>query len=128
MTAPGVPEIVEAVRQAALEAHSAGCSLIPIRDDTTKRPDLPGWKAYQEHRATGQQVETWFAPSSGRIGLGIVAGRVSGGIECLALLWLLLLLWLLWTRFRHRCRLWVRQRLLVLLVLCCVCHSRLRIM
>lgn len=67
---------------AALRLHAAGCSVIPVAADGTKRP-RGGWKAFQTERASEQQVHAWFA--GGHPGVGIVTGAVSGGLEMLEL-------------------------------------------
>lgn len=71
---------VEAVRKAALEAHKAGLSVVPPREDGSKAP-LGEWKAYQRERPTLPQLQIWYEP--GRTGLGIVTGVVSQNLEVL---------------------------------------------
>lgn len=65
----------------ALAAHDAGLSVIPIRDDGTKKPAL-AWKQYQTERASRQQVRDWFAPGRHRA-IGVVCGEVSGWLTML---------------------------------------------
>jgi putative DNA primase/helicase len=65
---------------AALAAHDAGLSVVPVRDDGTKRP-IGQWKRWQTERADIGQVRAWY--QNGRTGLGVVCGRVSGGLEML---------------------------------------------
>jgi hypothetical protein len=69
------------IQDAALSAHDAGISVIPIRSDGTKRPPFE-WKAYQSDRPERALVETWFRNGqySGFAGIG---GAVSGGLEIL---------------------------------------------
>lgn len=55
----------------------AGCSVIPITADGSKRPAGP-WKAAQSVRAT---VEVAGAYAAGYDGLGVVCGAVSGHLE-----------------------------------------------
>jgi hypothetical protein len=69
------------ILHAALAAHDAGLSVIPIRDDGTKKPALP-WKQYQTERADRQQVRAWFAPGKHRA-IGVVCGKVSGWLTML---------------------------------------------
>lgn len=65
----------------ALAAHDAGLSVIPIRDDGTKKPAL-AWKQYQTERADRQTVRAWFAPGRHRA-IGVVCGQVSGWLTML---------------------------------------------
>lgn len=67
---------------AALDAHAAGLSVVPVRADGTKRP-AGEWKQYQAQRADRAQVERWFAGTGH--GLGIICGAVSGDLEMLEL-------------------------------------------
>lgn len=66
----------------ALQLCTAGCSVVPVRADGTKRPQ-GDWKQAQTERATEQQVRAWFA--GGHPGLGIVCGAISGHLEMLEL-------------------------------------------
>ncbi len=67
---------------AALALHDAGCSVVPIALDGTKRPSIP-WKQYQTGRADRDTVTTWFA--EGHQGLGVITGSASGNLELLEL-------------------------------------------
>ncbi|MEU9606182.1 phage/plasmid primase, P4 family [Streptomyces sp. NPDC048057] len=67
---------------AALALHAAGCSVVAVRADGTKRP-LGDWKHAQTEAADEQQVRAWFA--HGHPGVGVVCGAVSGGLEMLEL-------------------------------------------
>jgi hypothetical protein len=79
----------------ALAYLQAGLSLIPVATDGTKAPawsllpkawdDRQGreqatWKPYQTQPPTPEEVQAWC---SQRVGLGIIAGRVSGNLEVL---------------------------------------------
>lgn len=64
----------------ALAAHAAGLSVVPPREDGTKAPEGT-WKQYTEERPSRAQITRWY--ETGRQGLGIVCGKVSGGLECL---------------------------------------------
>jgi P4 family phage/plasmid primase-like protien len=64
----------------ALAWHQAGCSVIRVALDGTKRPDGP-WKQYQTTRPDQDIVTSWFA--DGHPGLGLVCGTVSGHLELL---------------------------------------------
>ena len=69
----------------ALTWHEAGCSVIPIRSDGTKRPFVE-WKPYMSMRAGEQGITGWFHPSNrGNFGIGIVCGQISGNLEMLEL-------------------------------------------
>jgi hypothetical protein len=68
------------VRTAALAALAAGMSVVPPRQDGSKAPDRE-WTRYQAEPPTRDQVERWYG--AGRTGLGVVCGRVSGGLELL---------------------------------------------
>lgn len=69
------------ILQAALTWHEAGCSVIPIRADGTKRPAV-AWKQYQSERADAGQVASWFTAHP-EWGIGVVCGAVSGNLEML---------------------------------------------
>jgi hypothetical protein len=65
----------------ALLAATHGISVIPIRTDGTKQPDLLGWREYQRRRASSMEIARWFA--SGESGLAFITGEVSGNLEAL---------------------------------------------
>ena len=69
--------------QAALTWHNAGCCVIPIRADGTKRP-LGEWKQYMTNRPTRDETASLFHQRP-RLGVGIVCGAVSGNLEMLEL-------------------------------------------
>ena len=71
------------VLSAALAANAAGLSVVPAREDGSKRPEFDTWKEFQSCRASAGEVEDWFG--SGRTGLGVVCGYVSNGLEMLEL-------------------------------------------
>ncbi len=57
-----------------------GLSVIPIRADGSKAPDLPAWKPYQQRLATDAELEAWFA--NGHVaGIAVVCGAVSRNLE-----------------------------------------------
>ena len=62
----------------ALEYRDAGLSVIPIKLDGTKRPEIPTWKEYQNRIASDAELQSWFTHPAG---IGLVAGIVSGGLE-----------------------------------------------
>lgn len=64
------------------EAHrllTAGRSVIPICTNGTKAPCV-SWKPYQQRRPTAAEWRTW-CEEYGRVGLALVAGRISGNVE-----------------------------------------------
>lgn len=78
--AGGMMDILEA----ALELHRAGISVVPVKADGSKRPDGPTWKQYTSARATVEEIRRWFGNGNPRgLGLGVVTGPVSGGLELL---------------------------------------------
>ena len=75
---------------------AAGLSVLPIRADGTKAPEWgllprefdpaegrerPVWKPYQSRLPTEAELHAWFA--SGRYGIAVVCGAVSGNLEVL---------------------------------------------
>jgi P4 family phage/plasmid primase-like protien len=67
----------------ALAWHDAGCSVIPILANGTKKPQGE-WKHYQTERASRDKVAQWFKTSP-KSGVGIICGKVSGNLELLEL-------------------------------------------
>jgi hypothetical protein len=65
---------------AALTAHAAGLCVVPPREDGSKGP-LGSWKEFQARRPSRTEIERWYA--TGRSGIGLVCGAVSGGLEML---------------------------------------------
>ncbi|MFF5784220.1 phage/plasmid primase, P4 family [Streptomyces sp. NPDC012693] len=70
------------MQAAALALHAAGCSVVAVRTDGSKRPQ-GDWKRAQTERATEHAVRGWFA--NGHPGVGIVCGAISGDLEMLEL-------------------------------------------
>ncbi|KAB1658993.1 phage/plasmid primase, P4 family [Pseudoclavibacter sp. CFCC 11306] len=66
---------------AALQLHAAGASVVPVKADGSKSPAL-AWKSYTRERATEQQIRDWF-PDNTPLGVGMITGAISGGIELL---------------------------------------------
>jgi hypothetical protein len=60
----------------------AGLSVVPIKLDGSKRPDLPSWDEYQGRLPTEAELRRWFARAQPP-GVGVVCGKVSGGLELL---------------------------------------------
>jgi putative DNA primase/helicase len=75
--------MINANLQASRIWREAGCSVIPVRTDGSKKP-LGEWKDAQTSRAGHARVERWFNSSHG-YGIAIVCGAVSGNLEMLEL-------------------------------------------
>ena len=69
-----------AIRQRALEAHRVGISVVPTRQDGTKRPAVR-WRVYQQRLASTGKIARWFGGEAR--GLALVTGAISGGLEAL---------------------------------------------
>lgn len=65
------------MHEAALAAHHAGLSVLPIALNGTKRPTIR-WKQLQERRLDIANIDRHFARPAG---LAIICGQVSGGLE-----------------------------------------------
>ena len=74
--------MINANLPAAHAWNDAGCSVIPVRADGTKKP-TGEWKQYQESRASSAQVASWFRNPD--LGIAVVCGAVSGNLEMLEL-------------------------------------------
>jgi len=70
------------MQAAALALHTAGCSVVAVRADGSKRP-AGDWKQAQTERHTEEQVRALFANQ--HPGVGVICGAVSGGLEMLEL-------------------------------------------
>lgn len=70
-----------ALLPAAHELEVAGCSVLPVAADGTKRPGV-AWAEFQHRRAEPHELEAWFAGTS-YDGLGVVTGAISGNLELL---------------------------------------------
>lgn len=64
--------------EAALAWYDAGCSVISVNEDGTKKPWPSQWDSYQRERASRSQVEHW---AQTRDGIGMVCGPISNNIE-----------------------------------------------
>lgn len=62
----------------------AGCSVIPIRTDGSKRPWF-SWRVYQETPAEKIAVRHWFERQYADAGVAVICGQVSGNLEMLEL-------------------------------------------
>jgi hypothetical protein len=65
---------------AVRDAYRAGLSLLPVRDDGTKAPDLREWRDYIARRPTPADMRAFNF--SQRVGYGMVSGPASGHREC----------------------------------------------
>lgn len=77
-----MPAATPTVLETALAFVDAGCSVIPVATDGSKRP-RGAWKPYQSTPAQRDQVELWFRDDWP--GLGLVTGAVSRNLEMLEL-------------------------------------------
>jgi hypothetical protein len=66
---------------AALALHAAGCCPIPAKTDGSKAP-AGFWREFQGRRPEPGEMSAWF-DSPGAVGIGVVCGAVSGGLEML---------------------------------------------
>ena len=64
----------------ALPWFDGGCSVIPIRNDGTKRPTIK-WDSYQTNRPTAREVANWWRGRDR--GVAVICGKVSGNLEML---------------------------------------------
>jgi hypothetical protein len=67
-----------AILAAALASHAAGLSVMPPKQDGSKRPFVP-WDAYKKKRADEATIKRWY--KYGLTGLGWICGAVSGNLE-----------------------------------------------
>lgn len=71
----------------ALPWFDSGCSVIPVRTDGTKRPQVK-WDKYQTMRPLASEVRTWWGaiPAGSKVpGIAVICGKVSGNLEMLEL-------------------------------------------
>lgn len=77
MTSPNLEVFTAALRFAA-----AGCSVVPVMADGSKRPGIGSWKEYQSKMPTTDELQTWFKDAKG---VGLITGRISGNLEMMEL-------------------------------------------
>jgi hypothetical protein len=80
----------------ARRLKAAGVSMLPIADDGSKGPAWwllpnvwdpneqrwkPTWKPFQRRFPTDDELVSWF--SNENIGIGLITGQISGGVESL---------------------------------------------
>lgn len=69
----------------ALNLHDAGFAVIPVKADGTKAPAIE-WKQFITKRPDRERVEAWFdSMRGGYLGLGVITGATSGGLEMVEL-------------------------------------------
>lgn len=57
----------------------SGLSIIPIRTDGSKAPNVAQWKTYQSTQPQSAELTDWF--NNQLVGVAVIAGAVSGGLE-----------------------------------------------
>ena len=57
-------------------------SVIPVKADGSKAPDVREWEPYQQRIAKSQELTTWFGNGKKR-GIALVLGKVSGNLEAI---------------------------------------------
>lgn len=75
---------MNSVLEAARRYVAAGLSVIPVRADGSKAPDLPAGEVaqYRERLPSEDELARWFA--SGRpVGVAVVCGKISGNLAVL---------------------------------------------
>jgi hypothetical protein len=65
---------------AALDYVGASLSIIPIRGDGSKAPDVRSWKEYQQRRPTELHIRSWYRGQWASRGVAIVTGAISANL------------------------------------------------
>ncbi len=68
------------IRKAALAAYKAGLCILPTAKDGSKRPAVSSWREYITRRPSVAELRAWRFDQAD--GYGVVAGTVSGHLEC----------------------------------------------
>jgi len=68
------------IRVAALAAYKAGLCILPTAIDGSKAPAIKPWGAYKTIRPSVAELRAWRFDQAD--GFGVVAGAVSGHVEC----------------------------------------------
>ena len=68
------------VLSAVRSAYAAGLCLLPVAENGSKAPDVSSWVPFKTTRPTADQMRAW--DFSRRCGFGVIAGPVSGYVEC----------------------------------------------
>lgn len=71
--------LIEAVRA----ARKAAISILPPREDGSKRPIGSTWEQYQSRQATNDELRLWYTGETAYSGIGWVCGKVSSNLEVL---------------------------------------------
>ena len=74
------------ILDATASAWKAGVSVVPVKSDGSKRPDLASWTDYQALQCNRDELQRWFGrreSPAGRVAVGWVTGKVSGNLECI---------------------------------------------
>lgn len=71
---------MSSIKDEALRLLAAGLSVIPIRADGSKAPALKAWKPEQKRPMSAATAAELF---TGKVGLAVISGAVSGNLECL---------------------------------------------
>jgi len=74
------PPSLNSLRDLARTWASLGLSVVPIKPDGSKGPAIRSWTELQERILTEEEIDQHFKPG---IGIGIIAGEVSGNLEIL---------------------------------------------
>lgn len=72
------------IAAAAMTWAKAGCSVIPVRADRTKKPLIGQWHEFMEQAAAESTVWIWFNQMP-HAGIAVICGQVSGNLEMLEL-------------------------------------------
>ncbi len=67
-------------RRYANLAVTNGISVVPPRDNGTKRP-IGAWKEYQHRLPTDDELDRWY--TNPHTGIGVITGHISGNLEML---------------------------------------------
>ena len=71
----------ELLLETAIRFQQAGICTVPASHDGSKRPAVGNWKQLQERMPTVDELRAWWtAPQQG---IGVIAGAISGNLECL---------------------------------------------
>lgn len=70
----------ESVRDAAYKWQAAGFAVLPVAENGEKKPDVLRWTNFQHEQPTIQHMRRWF-DGTGRTGVGIITGAISGNVE-----------------------------------------------
>ena len=60
---------------------ASGLSIIPIRADGSKRPDVARWDCFQTALPEENRIRVWWREN--KSGIGVICGKVSGNLECI---------------------------------------------